>query len=78
MEKKWREQNEAIMNATPQLPDAAEMQAPIASRPSDEPAPADEPSETPVPPVAKDSETPREPNDQRSRQAELYLPPPPP
>lgn len=33
MEKKWREQNEAIMKATPQLPTAEEM-APIASRPS--------------------------------------------
>lgn len=30
MEKKWREQNEAIMNAAPQLPTAEEMQAPVA------------------------------------------------
>lgn len=68
MERKWREQNEAIMNSTPQLPSAEEM-APIASLASHEGEVSPEPSET---------ETPREANDQESRQAELNLPPPPP
>lgn len=68
MERKWREQNEAIMNSTPQLPSAEEM-APIASLASHEGEVRPEPSET---------ETPREANDQESRQAELNLPPPPP
>lgn len=68
MERKWREQNEAIMNSTPQLPSAEEM-APIASLAS---------HEGEVPPEPSETETPREANDQESRQAELNLPPPPP
>lgn len=68
MERKWREQNEAIMNSTPQLPSAEEM-APIASL---------APHEGEVPPERSETETPREANDQESRQAELNLPPPPP
>lgn len=68
MERKWREQNEAIMKSAPQLPSAEEM-GPIASRPSQEGEASPKPFE---------SETTREANDQESRQAELNLPPPPP
>lgn len=68
MERKWREQNEAIMKSTPQLPSAEEM-APIASRPS---------QENEAPPKPPETETTREANDQESRQAKLNLPPPPP
>lgn len=65
MERKWREQNEAIMKASPQLPTmnpaADDMAAPSAS-PSVEPAPSEEKSEDRT----------------ETRQAELHLPPPPP
>ncbi|GGB96151.1 hypothetical protein GCM10011494_13290 [Novosphingobium endophyticum] len=71
MEKKWREQNEAIMNAAPQLPSAEEMQAPIASRSTDTPSAA------PASPDAQEGEAQHETKDD-SRQAELNLPPPPP
>ncbi|CDO37291.1 MULTISPECIES: Sec-independent protein translocase protein TatB [Novosphingobium] len=88
MEKQWRAQNEAIMKATPQLPSAEEMQAPIASR-QDKAASASEatPSEagaTDGPPPqsgeqsAAQDEAPRDAKEQQSRQAELNLPPPPP
>ena len=70
MERKWREQNEAIMKSTPQLPSVEEM-APIASRPSQE-------REALPSQAATETETPREANDQESRQAQLNLPPPPP
>lgn len=64
MERKWREQNEAIMKASPQLPSmhptAEDMQAP-SSTPAEH-APADE---------RPDERT-------EARQAELHLPPPPP
>ena len=70
MERKWREQNEAIMKSTPQLPSAEEM-GPIASRPS-------QARDAPASPPTTETETPREANDQESRQAELNLPPPPP
>lgn len=33
MERKWREQNEAIMRGTPQLPTATEMQPPASAAP---------------------------------------------
>jgi sec-independent protein translocase protein TatB len=79
MERKWREQNEAIMHASPQLPSmhpgAEDMQAPASSAPaashSDEPAQllAD-----PPPPTRDGQAEGGEP----SRQAELHLPPPPP
>lgn len=69
MERKWREQNEAIMKSTPQLPTAEEM-SPIASRPAPE-------VETPSP-HATETEAAREAKGQESRQAELNLPPPPP
>ena len=35
MEKKWREQNEAIMNAAPKLPTAAELAAPSSKTPEE-------------------------------------------
>ena len=69
MEKKWREQNEAIMRAAPQIPTAEEMQAPIASRPSH----VDD-----VPPCTGEAQATPEAKDQDSRQAQLNLPPPPP
>lgn len=64
MERKWREQNEAIMKSTsvsPLLPTAEDMQAPLRSA---EPAPTEAPSSPAqaAPP----------------RQSELHLPPPPP
>lgn len=70
MERKWREQNEAIMKASPQLPTmhptAEDMQAP---------------STTPVP--LPDAAEPAPQNGTaepatETRQAELHLPPPPP
>ncbi|MCT2398215.1 Sec-independent protein translocase protein TatB [Novosphingobium mangrovi (ex Huang et al. 2023)] len=81
MEKKWREQNEAIMRSTPKLPTAEEMQAPIASAPelSDQSTPSE--PETPStfaaetqPPAADAGDGPAK----DTRQAELHLPPPPP
>lgn len=68
MERKWREQNEAIMKGTPQLPTAEEMQAPIASRPS--------PAE--AAPESAGAEAQQDATEQEGRQAELNLPPPPP
>lgn len=42
MEQKWREQNEAIMRATPRLPTAEEMQPPVGETQSAQPVePAD-------------------------------------
>jgi sec-independent protein translocase protein TatB len=72
MERKWREQNEAIMKASPQLPSmhptADDMKAPDA-----EPAGTTlgELSAPPAEPKAPDST-------ENARQAELHLPPPPP
>ncbi|KHK89325.1 Sec-independent protein translocase protein TatB [Novosphingobium malaysiense] len=71
MEKKWREQNEAIMKSTPQLPTAEDMQAPTTPKPSDAEA---SPDATPE----------MEPSDRKQKpsgdpeQAEFNLPPPPP
>ena len=64
MEQKWREQNEAIMRGTPQLPTAAEMQPPAGA--------------TPVPPPAPESAAKPAPAAEEQKQAELHLPPPPP
>ncbi|GLK42344.1 MULTISPECIES: Sec-independent protein translocase protein TatB [Novosphingobium] len=67
MERKWREQNEAIMKASPQLPSmnpsADDMKAPAFSEPVAEVA------------VAGDTETPKA---EAPKQAEFHLPPPPP
>jgi sec-independent protein translocase protein TatB len=79
MEKKWREQNEAIMKSAPQLPTAEEMQAPTSATqmsdmppaPSADSSPASE-SETPPASDAQDGPA------KDTRQAELHLPPPPP
>ncbi|WP_067734624.1 Sec-independent protein translocase protein TatB [Novosphingobium naphthalenivorans] len=70
MEKKWREQNEAIMKAAPQLPTAEEMQAPLA------PAPAAEAADISSPDANTSATDTGSPDD--TRQAELNLPPPPP
>lgn len=78
MERKWREQNEAIMKASPQLPSmnptAEDMQAPTASSQT-VPTPASSPPATPTPETegaaAGDARA-------ENRQAELQLPPPPP
>lgn len=75
MERKWREQNEAIMKASPQLPSmdstvnptADDMQPPLASVSEHAPEEAVEPQ---VEPVAEPKAEPK--------QAELHLPPPPP
>lgn len=69
MERKWREQNEAIMKASPQLPtmlDAADMQAPTGYGPAD-----DMPPQTGATPAPAASQT-------ATAQADLHLPPPPP
>lgn len=73
MERKWREQNEAIMKAAPQihLPTAEDMQAPTGQVPD---APA--PTPAPGPSLAK-ADAPSE-SGPEARQAELHLPPPPP
>lgn len=77
MEKKWREQNEAIMKSAPQLPTAQDMQAPS--------SPVSSPASQPLSDGARAAETAAsqdEPdisaNQDNSRQAELHLPPPPP
>ncbi|EJL24529.1 Sec-independent protein translocase protein TatB [Novosphingobium sp. AP12] len=66
MERKWREQNEAIMKASPQLPSmhptAEDMQAPSSSPVAAEPVPQGDKAEDYT----------------ETRQAELHLPPPPP
>ncbi|MFT4055949.1 MAG: Sec-independent protein translocase protein TatB [Novosphingobium sp.] len=71
MERKWREQNEAIMKASPQLPSmnpsADDMQAPSISQPAtSQSAPVDD-----APDNSAEVKT-------ENRQAELHLPPPPP
>ncbi|AOR78150.1 Sec-independent protein translocase protein TatB [Novosphingobium sp. 11B] len=76
MERKWREQNEAIMKASPQLPSmnptADDMQAPAVSEPAlSQPEPA-------VSPVADDAPEKSAEVKTENRQAELHLPPPPP
>lgn len=76
MERKWREQNEAIMKASPQLPSmnptAEDMQAPAVSEPAvSQPEPA-------VSPVADDAPEKSAEVKTENRQAELHLPPPPP
>lgn len=75
MERKWREQNEAIMKASPQLPSmdstanptADDMQPPLASVSEHAPEEVTEPQ---VEPTAEPKAEPK--------QAELHLPPPPP
>ncbi len=71
MERKWREQNEAIMKASPQLPvmTAEDMQPPVAL-PAASPPPS--PSATSAQPDAVIE------GSHETRQAELHLPPPPP
>lgn len=76
MERKWREQNEAIMKASPQLPSmnpsAQDMQAPAVSEHAvSQPEPA-------VSPVADDAPEKSAEVKTENRQAELHLPPPPP
>lgn len=67
MEKKWREQNEAIMKSTPQLPTAEEMQ-PVSGAPvgNSEGAPASTQQTEPAD------------NAKGAQQVEMQLPPPPP
>ncbi|MBF7010275.1 Sec-independent protein translocase protein TatB [Novosphingobium resinovorum] len=76
MERKWREQNEAIMKASPQLPSmnptADDMQAPAVSEPAlSQPEPAVSPAADDAPEKSAEVKT-------ENRQAELHLPPPPP
>ncbi|HUD27608.1 MAG TPA: Sec-independent protein translocase protein TatB [Novosphingobium sp.] len=76
MERKWREQNEAIMKASPQLPamnpTAEDMAAPSGSPPA-APVPA-----APVPADAAPQGEGAKEDRTETRQAELHLPPPPP
>ncbi|WP_159977681.1 MULTISPECIES: Sec-independent protein translocase protein TatB [unclassified Novosphingobium] len=81
MERKWREQNEAIMKASPQLPSmnptADDMQAPVASNSApymqDDPVSQDHA-------VLQDHKVRDGANatSEEPRQAEMHLPPPPP
>ncbi|KMS55265.1 preprotein translocase subunit TatB [Novosphingobium barchaimii LL02] len=81
MERKWREQNEAIMKASPQLPSmnptADDMQAPAVSNPApytqDAPAWQDHAASQDHKAEGGANATSEEP-----RQAEMHLPPPPP
>lgn len=81
MERKWREQNEAIMKAAPTLPSANptadDMQppaytAPVQADPVTGPVTLAKPHEP-----ATHTEQPHE-TEGEARQAELHLPPPPP
>lgn len=83
MERKWREQNEAIMKASPQLPSmnptADDMQAPAVSEPAvSQPEPAVSQPEPAVSPAADDAPEKSAEVKTENRQAELHLPPPPP
>ncbi|MCJ2184955.1 Sec-independent protein translocase protein TatB [Novosphingobium sp. 1949] len=66
MERKWREQNEAIMKSAPQLPTAEEMQPPATASETLEGAPATDvppPAAAALPePAAGDAPVPNEPN----------------
>jgi sec-independent protein translocase protein TatB len=74
MERKWREQNEAIMKANPVLPDMNQMQAPTGSETPSLPQPAED---APVAEgAAGEAQLPSKPKP--SEQAEMHLPPPPP
>lgn len=85
MERKWREQNDAIMKASPQLPSmnptADDMQAPAASPATTGPTLGELSANEPVPdgtgPDAKVADSGPE-SGEHARQAELHLPPPPP
>jgi len=75
MERKWREQNEAIMKANPVLPDINQMQAPTGSETPSLPQPAE------AAPVAEGDgvgEHQAKPAPKPAEQAEMHLPPPPP
>ncbi|KQM22116.1 Sec-independent protein translocase protein TatB [Novosphingobium sp. Leaf2] len=87
MERKWREQNEAIMKASPQLPTlhptADDMQPPVNALPQPGASVPEEPSAY----VQTQSQTPSSDGERSSpppeaerdiRQTELHLPPPPP
>lgn len=89
MERKWREQNEAIMKASPQLPTmhptADDMQPPVAALPepgasSAEHAPAPPPVQTLSQLESGQGErsSPVPEAERDPRQTELHLPPPPP
>ncbi|GGN53979.1 MAG: twin-arginine translocase subunit TatB [Novosphingobium sp.] len=79
MEQKWREQNEAIMKSTPQLPTAEDMQAPSTpAKPVVQAAPPkdEEPSPEPAPEMEPSNRKDKSASD--PEQAEFHLPPPPP
>lgn len=79
MEKKWREQNEAIMKSTPQLPTAEDMQAP--STPTKPVVQAAPPKDEEAAPEPAPEMEPSDRKDKRAsdpEQAEFHLPPPPP
>lgn len=79
MEKKWREQNEAIMKSTPQLPTAEDMQAP--STPTKPVVQAAPPKDEEAAPGSAPEMEPSDRKDKRAsdpEQAEFHLPPPPP
>ncbi|MBO9725612.1 MAG: twin-arginine translocase subunit TatB [Novosphingobium sp.] len=75
MERKWREQNEAIMKANPVLPDMNQMQAPTGTETASLPHAGE------AAPVAEGdgvSEAQAKPAPKPAEQAEMHLPPPPP
>lgn len=75
MERKWREQNEAIMKANPVLPDMNQMQAPTGSEAPSLPHPTEAARVVEGDGVGEvQAKTAPEP----AEQAEMHLPPPPP
>nr|WP_086493049.1 Sec-independent protein translocase protein TatB [Novosphingobium panipatense] len=76
MERKWREQNEAIMKANPVLPDLNQMGAPTGSEAGSIDSAAAQVETAPAAEGEVASST--KPATQPSSQAELHLPPPPP
>jgi len=76
MERKWREQNEAIMKANPVLPDMNQMQAPTGAETPSLPEPAED---APVADGSANAAKPAKPETASSSgQTEFHLPPPPP
>jgi sec-independent protein translocase protein TatB len=75
MERKWREQNEAIMKANPVLPDMNQMQAPTGSETPSLPHPTEN---APVAEGDGVGEAQAKPAPKPAEQAEMHLPPPPP
>jgi len=79
MERKWREQNEAIMKASPQLPSMDPVANPIAHPGAEDMQPPAASPSLPEPSAEPTENTAQvKPEASEPKQAELHLPPPPP